>query len=238
MAYDKRYQVFVSSTYLDLKEERHAVIMALLQLNAVPSGMELFPAADDDAWTLIKSVIEDCDYYLLVVGGKYGSVDPVEDISYTEKEYDYAVSCSKPVMAFLHADPDLIPQGKAEKAEEAQRKLAAFRSKVQRMKHVKYWSGPDELAGKVALSFSQFAKNYPALGWVRADQQTSSETLAEINELRKRITEMQFALDRRGLHPPLGQRLFPKERMSSKSGCHIRRSTLCLEARVSAPRAA
>jgi hypothetical protein len=126
--------------------------MALLQLNAVPSGMELFPAADDDAWTLIKSVIEDCDYYLLVVGGKYGSVDPVEDISYTEKEYDYAVSCSKPVMAFLHADPDLIPQGKAEKAEEAQRKLAAFRSKVQRMKHVKYWSGPDELAGKVALS--------------------------------------------------------------------------------------
>jgi hypothetical protein len=119
-AYDKRYQVSVSSTYLDLKEERHAVIMALLQLNAIPSGMELFPAADEDAWTLIKSVIDDCDYYLLVVGGKYGSVDPVEDISYTEKEYDYAIECGKPVMAFLHGDPDSIPVGKAEKSEEAQ----------------------------------------------------------------------------------------------------------------------
>src|SRR5215217_9774845 len=101
-----------SGAYLDLKEERHAVIMALLQLNAMPSGMELFPAADEDAWTLIKSVIEDCDYYLLVVGGRYGSIDPVEDISYTEKEYDYAIAARKPVMAFLHADPDSIPVGK------------------------------------------------------------------------------------------------------------------------------
>jgi hypothetical protein len=203
-AYDKRYQVFVSSTYLDLKEERHAVIMALLQLNAIPSGMELFPAADEDAWTLIKSVIDDCDYYLLVVGGKYGSVDPVEDISYTEKEYDYAIECGKPVMAFLHGDPDSIPVGKAEKSEEAQQKLTAFRSKIQSRKHVKYWASPDDLAGKVALTFGQFIKSYPALGWVHADQQASSETLAEINELRKRVAEMQLALDEARTSPPAG----------------------------------
>jgi hypothetical protein len=149
--YDKRYQVFVSSTYLDLREERHAVIMALLQLNAIPSGMELFPAADEDAWTLIKGVIDDCDYYLVVVGGKYGSIDPIEEISYTEKEYDYAVEQQKPVMAFLHGDPDSIPVAKAERSEAAQEKLMAFRSKIQGAKHVKYWSNPDDLAGKVAL---------------------------------------------------------------------------------------
>jgi hypothetical protein len=179
--YDQRYQVFVSSTYLDLGEERHAVIMALLQLNAIPAGMELFPAADEDAWTLIKSVIDDCDYYLLVVGGKYGSVDPVEDISYTEREYDYAVAQRKPVMAFLHGDPDAIPVGRAEKSEEAQRKLAAFRTKVERRKHVKYWTSPEDLAGKVALSFALFTKSYPAPGWIRGDKQASSEVLAELN---------------------------------------------------------
>jgi Domain of unknown function (DUF4062) len=203
-AYDKRYQVFVSSTYLDLKEERHAVIMALLQLNAIPSGMELFPAADEDAWTLIKGVIDDCDYYLLVVGGKYGSVDPVEDIGYTEKEYDYAAASGKPVMAFLHGDPDLIPVGKSEKSEEAQEKLAAFRTKIQGRKHVKYWTSPDDLAGKVALTFGQFIKNYPALGWIRADQQANPETLAEINDLHKRVAEMQLALDEARTAPPAG----------------------------------
>ena len=74
VAEGKRYQVFVSSTFLDLKEEREAVVSALLQVEAFPAGMELFPATDDDSWTLIKRVIDESDYYLLVVGGKYGSI--------------------------------------------------------------------------------------------------------------------------------------------------------------------
>jgi hypothetical protein len=202
-AYDQRYQVFVSSTYFDLKEERQAVIMALLQLNAIPAGMELFPADDENAWTLIKEVIDDCDYYLLVVGGKYGSVDPIEAISYTEKEYDYAVAQRKPVMAFLHGNPDAIPVGKAERSEEAQEKLAAFRAKVERGKHVKYWSGED-LSGKVALSFPQFTRRHPAAGWVRGDRQASPEMLAELNDLRKRLSETESALDQARTSPPAG----------------------------------
>jgi len=41
---EKRYQVFVSSTFEDLREERAEVMRVLLQLNCIPSGMELFPA--------------------------------------------------------------------------------------------------------------------------------------------------------------------------------------------------
>lgn len=41
---DKRYQVFVSSTYEDLREERGAVMQALLGLDCIPTGMESFPA--------------------------------------------------------------------------------------------------------------------------------------------------------------------------------------------------
>ncbi|MCX6381232.1 MAG: DUF4062 domain-containing protein, partial [Armatimonadetes bacterium] len=58
---DKRYQVFVSSTYQDLQEERQEVMHALLELDCIPSGMELFPAADEAQWSLIKKVIDDCD---------------------------------------------------------------------------------------------------------------------------------------------------------------------------------
>ena len=60
----KRYQVFVSSTYQDLIEERRHVIQALLESKCIPSGMELFPAASLDQWTLIQRVIDDCDYYV------------------------------------------------------------------------------------------------------------------------------------------------------------------------------
>jgi hypothetical protein len=40
---DKRYQVFVSSTYEGLHEERREVMQSLLALDCIPTGMELFP---------------------------------------------------------------------------------------------------------------------------------------------------------------------------------------------------
>ena len=69
---------------------RQEVTHALLELDCIPSGMELFPAANEDQWSLIKRVIGDCDYYVLIIGGRYGSTD-FEGISYTEKEYRYAL---------------------------------------------------------------------------------------------------------------------------------------------------
>ena len=176
----RRFQVFVSSTYLDLKGERQAVISALLACDALPAGMELFPAADDDAWTLIKRVIDECDYYLLVIGGKYGSGDPVDEISYTEKEYDYAVAAKKPVMAFLHSNPGQIPMDHSEHTEAKQKSLAKFREKVQASKHVKYWNGSDSLAGQVALSYNRFVRSYPAVGWMRADRVASEESARDL----------------------------------------------------------
>ena len=67
---EKRYQVFVSSTFEDLKIERQEVMQALLELDCIPSGMELFPAADEDQWSLIKRVIDECDYYIVIIAGK------------------------------------------------------------------------------------------------------------------------------------------------------------------------
>src|SRR5574341_861812 len=99
---DKRYQVFISSTFRDLQAERQSVLRAVLELDHMPAGMELFPAADDDAWQLIRDVIDGSDYYTLIIGGRYGSLDDT-GISYTEKEYDYAVSSKKPVIPLLHA---------------------------------------------------------------------------------------------------------------------------------------
>jgi hypothetical protein len=197
MESETRYQVFVSSTYLDLKEPRSAVVTALLNLDAFPAGMEMFPAADDDAWTLIEDVIRDSDYYLLIIGGKYGSVDPDLEISYTEREFDTAVSLGKPVMAFLHGEPGKLLAEQAEDSDARREKLKLFRKKVEKSKHVKYWATPEDLAGKVALSWYSFRRRYPAVGWVRADQLSSKESLealakaqAEIDSLKRQLNEV------------------------------------------------
>ena len=126
---EKRYQVFVSSTYADLKEERHHVIRALIEMDCIPAGMELFPASDEQQWEFIKKIINDCDYYLLIIGGRYGSLT-LEGISYTEKEYDYAVNIGLKVMALLHEHPDLIAIGKSDTEPYLRDQLQAFRDKV------------------------------------------------------------------------------------------------------------
>ena len=71
---DKRFQVFISSTFKDLQEERQAVMRAVLELGQMPAGMELFPAADEAAWDLIKGVIDASRYRLFprVPGGTRG----------------------------------------------------------------------------------------------------------------------------------------------------------------------
>jgi hypothetical protein len=182
---EKRYQVFVSSTYADLKEERQRVIQALMEMDCIPSGMELFPAADEEQWEFIKKIIDDCDYYLLIIGGRYGSTT-TEGISYTEKEYDYAIERGIKVVALLHANPDDIPMGKSESDPELRGRLKAFRERVVKNRLVKFWKAADELPGLVALSLSKTIKTYPAVGWIRANQAANTQLLSEINELRKK----------------------------------------------------
>lgn len=189
-AMDKRYQVFVSSTYADLQQERQRVIQTLMEMDCIPSGMELFPAADEEQWEFIKRVIDDCDYYLLIISGRYGSTTP-EGISYTEKEYDYAIERGIKVIALLHANPEEIPMGKSEIDPELIGRLKAFREKVSKSRLVKTWKAADELPGLVALSLSKTIKTYPAIGWVRADQTSNMQLLNELNELRKKKEELE-----------------------------------------------
>ena len=55
---EKRYQVFISSTYQDLQPARQEVSQALLRADCFPAGMELFPAADEEQFAFIKQVID------------------------------------------------------------------------------------------------------------------------------------------------------------------------------------
>lgn len=86
---EKKYQFFVSSTYEDLKEERDVAIHAILTMNQFPIGMEMFSAADDDQWQIIKEAIDSSDYYILIIGNRYGSIEETTGGSYTEKELGF-----------------------------------------------------------------------------------------------------------------------------------------------------
>jgi hypothetical protein len=105
-----KYQIFVSSTFEDLREERDIAIRTILEMGQIPVGMEMFSAGDEEQWELIKRQIDDSDYYLLILAYRYGSMDGA--VSYTEKEYDYAVSTKVPVLSFVIANDAPWPTSK------------------------------------------------------------------------------------------------------------------------------
>ena len=180
---DIRYQVFVSSTYEDLIKERLEVMQALLELDCIPCGMEYFPAANEDTWTFIKNLIDVCDYYVVIIGGKYGSED-TEGKSYTRKEYEYALSKGIPTIGFIRRDLSSLPSEKKEKEPGKIQKLDEFIALV-KSKLCKDWCDASELGGYVSRSLTQLFKNTPRTGWIRADRASNEDTLNEINILRK-----------------------------------------------------
>lgn len=176
---DKRYQIFLSSTFTDLTDERTKVMQALLEMDCIPSGMEFFPASNEETFDFIKTVIDQSDYYILIVSGRYGSL--AEDgFSYTEKEYDYALSVEIPVLSFIRKDTSELPVSKTDRNDILTAKLTAFRSKIlDSGKICKLWSNSDELTGQVVTTLNHAIKRYPRPGWVRGVEQATVP-----NELR------------------------------------------------------
>jgi hypothetical protein len=197
--FHRRYQVFVSSTYTDLVEERKHAMHALLETKCIPSGMEMFPAAGTDQMNLIKGVIDDCDYYVIIVAGKYGSCGP-RGASYTEMEFDYAVSSKKPILAFFHSDIKKLTGEKLEENDTSRTKLSAFTQKVKNQRLCKPWISAEGLASAIKTAIIHAIETNPKPGWVRAD---SVPTWNMVKELEQRIAELE------GRPEPVKKALFP-----------------------------
>lgn len=190
---NKKYQVFVSSTYTDLREERLAVISCLLDNNCIPVGMEQFPASPLSQWDYIKMMIDDSDYYVLIVAGRYGSIDSDTGISYTEKEFNYAKEKNIPIIAFLHENIGNIIGAKLEQEIDKRDMLLKFRENVQTGRLVRYYSDLNDLKSQVVTSINNAIKTIDRPGWIRADkmENTGNNQTYSKEEVKQMLFELQ-----------------------------------------------
>lgn len=177
---DKRYQIFISSTFSDLEEERKTVMDGILECNCFPSGMEMFPALEMEQFEYIKKKIDESDYYILVIAGKYGSLAS-DGISYTEKEYDYAVSKKIPVLAFIKKDIETIAAKNTDQNQEKKEQLLKFRKRVSEGRLVKFWDHKYELKNCIKDSLNSAFLQNPRIGWIRSDSVLEKENAQNID---------------------------------------------------------
>jgi nucleoside 2-deoxyribosyltransferase len=190
----KRLQVFVSSTYTDLIQERQAAVEAILTAGHIPAGMELFTSGDESQMEVINQWIDESDVYLLILGGRYGSVESKTGKSYTQLEYEYAVNQGKPLFACVINESALEKRvrdhGTSIIEKDNPQKLKDFRAVVV-TKMSRFWEDSKDIKIAVGETLSNFSRRDELIGWVRANQEADMPALAdEIARLSKENAQL------------------------------------------------
>ncbi|HVA48724.1 MAG TPA: DUF4062 domain-containing protein [Pirellulales bacterium] len=190
----RRLQVFVSSTYHDLIEERQAAVEAILAAGHIPAGMELFPSCDASQLQVIKEWIDESDVYLLIFGGRYGSIEPETGKSYSQLEFEYALQTNKPLFSCVIKDDALehrtMERGRAVLELGNPSALQHFREIVTG-KTVRFWSDAKDIKIIVGETLGHFSRREDLVGWVRPTERANISALAdEIARLSKENSDL------------------------------------------------
>ena len=200
MTEKRKLQVFVSSTYVDLKEERQAAVQAILTADHIPAGMELFSAGDQSQMDEIRRWIDESDVFLLILGGRYGTVENSSQKSYTHLEYEYTLEKGKALFAVVTDQKALEKRVNTSELgfqlmeQEKQHKLKEFRNLVCSDKIVKFWSDSKDIKLAILDTLSKFSRREELIGWIPGNQAVNTEELARLaeenSELRKQVNDL------------------------------------------------
>lgn len=165
----------------------------------IPVGMEMFSAADEEQWKLIARHIQESDYYVVIVAHRYGSTT-TEGVSYTEKEYDFAVSQGVPTLGFVISESASWPNSRVEAA--ALQQIKQFKTKVQQ-RPVAFWTSATDLYGRVAIALmKQFAVT-PRPGWMRATEAIDPSVINELSRLSEENRRLRGELEQIRVNEPV-----------------------------------
>lgn len=198
----KKLQIFISSTYKDLQDERQAAVEAILGSNNIPAGMELFKAGNNSQWETIKKWINDSDIYMLILGGRYGSIEPTSKKSYTQLEYEYAISKDIPVFATILSDSfikrkESSSSNPADISEHSNKYLYDEFKKLVMSKMVKIVDDCKDIKLAIHESLSELKEDYDFEGWTRGVSDSTynnlveqnSKLVQEVNELKEQLKQ-------------------------------------------------
>lgn len=96
---------FISSTFIDLQEERKSVANALSDMGLNVNALDIKPASTDSSKNEILNGIRESDFAILLIGDRYGSILPrmtgSDSLSITWWEYNNARKFGKPIIAYF-----------------------------------------------------------------------------------------------------------------------------------------
>lgn len=203
----KKLQVFISSTYTDLIDERQAAVEAVLDAGHIPAGMELFKAGNDTQLSTIKRWIDESDVYLLILGGRYGSIEKDSGKSYTHLEYEYAIDTGKPVFAVVLNENFIykkaIDMGMDNIKEKYELEKYEEFKKIVLGKIVRMAEDIKDIKLAIYSTLPDFITRYKLHGWVRGNEvedstsllKENAKLLKQLDQLKSKISKLEKVKD-------------------------------------------
>jgi hypothetical protein len=149
-----RKTVFISSTYLDLKEERKKVWDTLEKFDVAVKGMEQFGARKSNPLETCLTEVEQSDIYVGIFGMRYGSEENNLGKSYSQLEYEKAIEQNKEILIYIideensNVKPSLIQFDKIQK-------LNNFKSILKTRHTIDTFSNAQDLVSKLQRQFTE-----------------------------------------------------------------------------------
>jgi len=206
---DRRFQIFISSTFQDLVEQRKQAIEVVFERGHIPIALERFSASNESDLEVITHAIKECQIYLLILGHRYGDIVPGRDISFTELEFQIAKDNGLVILPFIlkpkevhHLRKELDPEKDKDKREMAHfKKLYAFHAGTGGFRQ--FWGPEDQFKFLVANAINDNLERVtkPGLIW----EKNAVLTAASSNEFIVDIVEQLQSfkkLDERVLKEP------------------------------------
>lgn len=182
---NKKLQIFVSSTYKDLIEERQAAVKAILDAGHIPAGMELFKPGNLSQLQTIYKWIDDSDVYILILGGRYGSIEPYSGKSYTQLEYEYAMSKNIPFFAVVLSDSYLLNKATILGKMIYESNNIPLYEKFKQLvltKTIRFVEDEKDIQIAILATIQTFKDDYHLTGWIRASK--------DIDELEQKFDDL------------------------------------------------
>ncbi len=188
---DTRYQIFISTSGRDMQPERMVLSQTLVGMGFFAWGLEHRTPLTT---TLARRQIDECDYVILLLGSQYGE-QAISGVSYLSLEYEYALSQAKPIIVFMHEQPENREIDLQETHPQLKDKFLTFRKKLlHEAEHIFYFKTPRELELAVRLNIPLMVEQHMGQGWVPAHQAQQLEDeikllKSKILQLEQRVTE-------------------------------------------------
>lgn len=179
----EKYQVFISSPFHGLLEQRKAAIQSVINWEHIPIALENFsPQVQKDLDVIIKAV-KNCQIYILIIGHRYGSIirdkniTRGRDISYTQFEFEKAIEIGLVPLVFMKRYEEACDEIKSDDAilnkEIEMDRLKSFHNLIYEKKiYYRPWNDNtnlEEVCGR-ALKTAIVEKEVKLPGWIRAGE--------------------------------------------------------------------